>query len=118
MGETADRLVEVARRGGLKSLWDSGLQHVLRGESTIDELLRLVETPTEDPPVATVAPPRRTSGLATGVRAVDEGAAPVEPLDDNFELLEEPKLARRSGATAVSLGKVLLVDDEDSLRKA
>jgi len=118
VGETADRLVEVARRGGLKGLWDSGLQHVLRGESTIDELLRLVDTPVEDPPVATVAPPRRTSGLAAGARgAVDDVAAAVEPLDDNFELLEEPKPARRSGATVASLGKVLLVDDEDSLRK-
>ncbi|MGH7570164.1 MAG: GspE/PulE family protein, partial [Gemmatimonadales bacterium] len=47
-GETADRIAQAARRGGMKSLWDSGLMHVLRGESTIDELMRVVDVPTED----------------------------------------------------------------------
>src|SRR5439155_1669535 len=39
-GETADHIAEAARRAGMKTLWESGLSHVLRGESTIDELLR------------------------------------------------------------------------------
>ncbi|HXQ28305.1 MAG TPA: ATPase, T2SS/T4P/T4SS family [Gemmatimonadales bacterium] len=120
-GETADRLVDVARRGGMKSLWDSGLQHVLRGESTMDELLRLVDAPVEESLPDAAPPPRRTSGLTGPPRASGAIAQPVdgavEALVDNFELLEEPKPSRRSGGTAVPLGKVLLVDDEDSLRK-
>src|SRR6266487_1272462 len=47
-GEAADRIAEAAKRGGMKSLWDSGLAHVLRGESTIDELMRVVDVPAED----------------------------------------------------------------------
>src|SRR5438132_9271822 len=34
-----------ARRSGMKGLWDSGLEHVLRGESTLDELMRVVDIP-------------------------------------------------------------------------
>ncbi len=118
-GETADRLVDVARRGGAKTLWDSGLHHVLRGESTIDELLRLVEPPPDEAP-APAAPSGRAGGARPstfGAAADRDIAAPEVLVDDHFELLEEPKAPRRSGATGVSLGKVLLVDDEDSLRK-
>jgi two-component system alkaline phosphatase synthesis response regulator PhoP len=39
------------------------------------------------------------------------------PLEDNFELLEEPTPLRRSGPHGRPAAKVLLVDDEDSLRK-
>src|SRR2546426_11707444 len=39
-GETAEHIAGAARRGGMKGLWDSGLEHVLRGESTLDELDR------------------------------------------------------------------------------
>ncbi|MGH7606598.1 MAG: GspE/PulE family protein, partial [Gemmatimonadales bacterium] len=46
-GETADRVADAARRAGMKSLWDSGLAHVTRGESTIDELMRVVDVPAE-----------------------------------------------------------------------
>src|SRR3989454_10097706 len=42
-GETADHIADAARRAGMKTLWESGLAHVLRGESTIDELMRVVD---------------------------------------------------------------------------
>ncbi|HXV90619.1 MAG TPA: GspE/PulE family protein, partial [Gemmatimonadales bacterium] len=58
-GETADKIMAAARRGGMKNLWDSGLQHVLRGESSIDELLRVVDVPQEDQPEP--EPPRRVT---------------------------------------------------------
>jgi len=47
-GEPADQIARAARRGGMKSLWDSGLGHVLKGESTVDELMRVVDVPQED----------------------------------------------------------------------
>src|SRR2546426_10865567 len=56
-GETADRIAEAARRAGMKSLWDSGLAHVLRGESTIDELMRVVDVPAEAADIAALAAP-------------------------------------------------------------
>src|SRR5881409_1721457 len=63
-GETAEHIAAAGRRAGMKSLWDSGLAHVLRGESTIDELLRVVDVPAEegDGPAAAAAAGRRSTG--------------------------------------------------------
>src|SRR6266542_474942 len=105
-GEAADRIAEAAQRGGMKSLWDSGLAHVARGESTLEELTRVIDIPAE-----AEAPPRPPAG----VRRTPEPAGPVSTI---FDLLEEPAPpARRSGAHGQPASKVLLVDDEDSLRK-
>jgi len=132
-GEPADRIAEAARRGGMKSLWESGLAHVTRGESTIDDLTRVVDIPAEDegPPVAEAPRPAGTT-RAPGTRdsprrSPAPGAATVppelaQPVSTHFDLLEEytpPAVAggRRSGAHGQAAFKVLLVDDEDSLRK-
>ena len=105
-GETADRIAEAAQRGGMKSLWDSGLAHVVRGESTLEELTRVVDIPAE--PEAPARPP-------APVPVTRERAAPVSTI---FDLLEEQAPpARGSGAHGQPASKVLLVDDEDSLRK-
>src|SRR5207244_7804643 len=63
-GETADHIASAARRAGMKGLWESGLEHVLRGESTLDELTRVVDIPQDDEPSSgpTAAPPRSGSG--------------------------------------------------------
>ncbi len=124
-GETADQIAIAARRAGMTSLWDSGLAHVLRGETTVDELTRVVEVPQEDeePPPATA--PGRRSG-ATRQPPLPAGAATLgvetsvpapATLGADFELLEEPAPPRRSGPHGELAPKVLLVDDEDSLRK-
>jgi CheY-like chemotaxis protein len=111
-GETADKIAAAGRRAGMKFLWESGLTHVLRGESTIDELLRVVDIPAEEEhvvePVA-VPHPGRAPGHAR--------ASGASPLGAHFELLEEPAPPRSSGAHGEPARKVLLVDDEDSLRK-
>ena len=107
-GEAADRIAEAAQRGGMKSLWDSGLAHVARGESTLDELTRVVDIPAE-------AEAPRSTGAPNTVGVPLEPAAPVSTI---FDLLEESAPpARRSGAHGQPASKVLLVDDEDSLRK-
>ncbi len=118
-GETADRIAQAGRAGGMKGLWESGLSHVLRGESTIDELLRVVDVPQEDtgaePHPVERAPGKRPSPApAASPTAVKERASGPQPkpLAGEFELLE-PVEARRQAPSA----KVLLVDDEDMLRK-
>src|SRR5881397_678624 len=122
-GETADHIAEAGRRSGMKSLWESGLAHVLRGESTIDELTRVVDVPVEEGGVAAVAAPapsRRSPGaveLPRGAPSAGPVAPAVEPVVEHFELLEEPAPPRVSGAHGLPARKVLLVDDEDSLRK-
>ena len=139
-GDPADRIAEAARRGGMKSLFDSGLAHVTRGESTLEELMRVVDLPPEEaaPPSPTGGGERRPSTAsprvsgtadamrfapggggtaATGDTAAHVPAAPV-PVSTHFDLLEEhAPPARRSGAHGQPASKVLLVDDEDSLRK-
>ncbi|MEP6687472.1 MAG: GspE/PulE family protein, partial [Gemmatimonadales bacterium] len=46
-GGTADQIATAARAAGMKSLWESGLRHVLSGESTMEELLRVTDVPME-----------------------------------------------------------------------
>jgi len=122
-GETADKIAAAGRRAGMKFLWESGLSHVLRGESTIDELLRVVDIPAEEEhvvePVA-VPHPGRAPGHARASghnHAVPHAPPSPEPIGAHFELLEEPVPPRTSGAHGEPARKVLLVDDEDSLRK-
>src|SRR5436309_1144357 len=126
-GETAEPIAAAARRGGMKGLWESGLEHVLRGESTLDELTRVVDIPEEDdqPPDATAGSRRSTGGgkphlassygAAVGFAEPAHTAAPEELT--HFELLEEPEPPRVSGPHGLPAREVLLVDDEDSLRK-
>ena len=127
-GEAADRIADAARRGGMKSLWDSGLAHVTKGESTIEELTRVVDIPAEDGDEPPEAPRQsgthRVSGSSDAMRftpapgtvTVPPEAAPAAM--HHFDLLEEhTPPARRSGAHGQPASKVLLVDDEDSLRK-
>ncbi len=125
-GETAEHIATAARRSGMKSLWDSGLAHVLRGESTLDELTRVVEIPQDDdaPPESPSAP-RKSGAVRAPSRLsphgetalIPEPVAAPDTLTANFELLEEPAPPRRSGPHGQPAIKVLLVDDEDSLRK-
>src|SRR5437870_7604467 len=123
-GEPAEQIARAARRGGMKSLWDSGLGHVLKGESTVDELMRVVDVPQEDvPEPLPTHGGRRSSGGGPGSRIASDPpatltapAATAEPLA-NFDLLEEGPTLRGSGPHGVAAVKVLLVDDEDSLRK-
>ena len=125
-GETAARIAEAARIAGMKSLWDSGLAHVTRGESTLDELMRVVDVPVEDDgggaapadPAPTAAGGRRSSAAELRLTpAPGTVTLPPEPVSTHFDLLEEPAKARSSGAHGQPACKVLLVDDEDSLRK-
>jgi CheY-like chemotaxis protein len=120
--EPVDRIATAARKGGMKSLWDSGLAHVLMGESSIDELTRVVDVPAEAEPVAekVAEAPAAAPGAARQRRSDGQGRPAVSfgtPAVDQaaLELLEEPLPPRSSGGQPAR--KVLLVDDEDSLRR-
>jgi type II secretory ATPase GspE/PulE/Tfp pilus assembly ATPase PilB-like protein/8-oxo-dGTP pyrophosphatase MutT (NUDIX family) len=60
-GQGADLLSEAARRSGMRSLWESGLEHVKRGDTTEAELLRVAAPPARvDSRVATAYLPAST----------------------------------------------------------
>ncbi len=46
-GESADRITEAAREGGMRSLFESGVLHSKAGTTSVDELLRVCEIPVE-----------------------------------------------------------------------
>jgi CheY-like chemotaxis protein len=105
------------------SLFASGLRHVLSGESTIEELLRVTEPPHEQAAATPESAPRANPSLSSRVSAphVAPRAEPLAPpvsLEFSMDLLEEPA---PTGAMVVE-GKgrgacVLLVEDEEQLRR-
>jgi CheY-like chemotaxis protein len=118
-GATADKIAEVGRSAGMRGLFESGLEHVMRGESSLEELRRVVDVPFEEQAVeAQAAPaPAPPAPEPAAVRpAVSAAAVPRSPrfTPDTFDLLDNidaaPSVARLKR-------KVLLVDDEDALRR-
>jgi type IV pilus assembly protein PilB len=120
-GATAEKIAEAARAAGMRSLWGSGLRHVLAGDSTFEELLRVTDAPSEEPsrPARSSGPRARISAPhpIPGPPTVAASAAPAAPLELSMDLLE-PELA--DGVATEGRGRgasVLLVEDEDQLRR-
>jgi type II secretory ATPase GspE/PulE/Tfp pilus assembly ATPase PilB-like protein/CheY-like chemotaxis protein len=150
-GATADQIAVAARAGGMHSLFESGLRHVVLGTTSVDELLRVTEPPLEDTGAAPAARPREAPGpMVTkkeGWRLVEEApaapppppppppritpashAAPRQPPEvievgagpgfehsPAFDLLDDLPPVRAELTRKGSM--VLLVDDEDQLRR-
>jgi type II secretory ATPase GspE/PulE/Tfp pilus assembly ATPase PilB-like protein/CheY-like chemotaxis protein len=122
-GATAEKIAEAARQAGMRSLFGSGLRHVLAGESTLEELLRVTEPPQEAPAQtpATATPGRVPKGGRTAAAPplpAEPSSAPVQELSMDMDLLEELKVT--DGVLAGGRGQgacVLLVEDEEQLRR-
>ncbi len=147
--ETTERISDAAREAGMRGLWDSGVQHVRAGITTLDELLRVLEAPTEQqqqpPPLLSGRPSSATPLATTAVAAPappENGARHATPRSSstiNADILPPPEKGRvhtlHSKAPSVFTGesfqlvdeenvnangqsrKVLLVEDEDALRR-
>jgi type II secretory ATPase GspE/PulE/Tfp pilus assembly ATPase PilB-like protein/CheY-like chemotaxis protein len=129
-GATADQIAEAARAIGMRSLWESGLRHVLAGESTLDELLRVTDVPHEEGRKAAPEAPRTDRRPARGAASPTAPApaptapgvppAPFVPSLDfamDMELLEETGAPGTAGDGRGRGAKVLLVEDEEPLRR-
>jgi type II secretory ATPase GspE/PulE/Tfp pilus assembly ATPase PilB-like protein/CheY-like chemotaxis protein len=121
-GASAEKIAEAARASGMRSLWDSGLRHVLTGESTFDELARVTDVPREDSSVKEpAAAPRR--GERGGTSAPTRTRP--SPIPDahheipmEMDLLEEPNVPTVIAPVGRGQGAcVLLVEDEEQLRR-
>ncbi|MEP7344100.1 MAG: ATPase, T2SS/T4P/T4SS family [Gemmatimonadaceae bacterium] len=131
--QTTDKIAEAARNGGMRSLFDSGVEHVLNGLTDVDELLRVLEVPTEPaPPRAEARPIRRkeddmsngskASTLANGTAS--RHAPPPIPVsavpnpgflpDSALELVDDLTPGDSDGGS--NRPTVLLVEDEAPLR--
>ena len=132
-GALAEKIAEGARAAGMRSLFESGIAHVMRGESSLDELMRVVDVPFEGSGVSESAS-SATMEAAAEAPAPRRGSAEIPRI--SFPRVpglgaveEEPGLAARPDSTSEafqlldSIGKaprvqhlkkkVLLVDDED-----
>jgi type II secretory ATPase GspE/PulE/Tfp pilus assembly ATPase PilB-like protein/CheY-like chemotaxis protein len=64
-GATVDEMLEAGRRGGMRTLWEAGLARVWAGETSYEELERVVGAPAtaraaiEDAPAETITAPAR-----------------------------------------------------------
>jgi type II secretory ATPase GspE/PulE/Tfp pilus assembly ATPase PilB-like protein/CheY-like chemotaxis protein len=131
-GGTAEQIATAARAAGMKSLWESGIRHVISGESTIEELLRVTDVPMEGRTPAPEAPrpaPGRGSDRwsARGAAPAAAPAAPSPPPSTSsipsldftmeMELVDEPGSPGTVLAGRGRGAKVLLVEDEEQLRR-
>ena len=114
-GATADRIAEAGLGQG-RSLWESGLRHVLRGETALEELERVVEVPTPAARPAAkgpVSPSKPAPAVAEPIAPPNRETPPTElEPTGHFELLD----GLESGDER-ERGTVLLVEDEDQLRR-
>ena len=121
--ESGDRLAEAARDGGMKSLWESGMQHVVRGDTSVEELLRILELPAAgekrtqttsqlDMPSrrAPSGPHPATPGSGSHRTITPNKPHPASARDEAFQLIDEDQSS--------AVGKtVLIVEDEAPLRR-
>ncbi|MGQ0539100.1 MAG: ATPase, T2SS/T4P/T4SS family [Gemmatimonadaceae bacterium] len=129
LGESADALTEAARASGMRTLWESGIQHVLAGYTDLDELMRVVDlpqagtrrtTPRSNAAAPGAATANKTEAAATPRTASSSAeqppaaARPASILDHAFDLVDDGKLPPGGGRPAQH--RVLLVEDEAPLR--
>ncbi len=138
--ESVERINDGAREGGMKSLWESAVQHVRQGETTIEELLRVLEAPQEGSSRSGSSPRLGTAEVSAVRPNEPRGSKSVQQLREDEEgpsasVSDSPR--RRSGRLAQPTGFtgeafelagdevvkrpaakcVLLVEDEESLRR-
>jgi type II secretory ATPase GspE/PulE/Tfp pilus assembly ATPase PilB-like protein/CheY-like chemotaxis protein len=130
-GATADAIAGLARDHGMRSLWESALQHVVAGETTVEELIRVTDVPSDAPRERSKAPrsepkwggkaaaaPPAPPPAPTG-RSVPSAPAPAPSYDlsMDMDLLDDVPPAAAAGDEPTKGIVVLLVDDEDDLRR-
>ncbi|HEX5831482.1 MAG TPA: ATPase, T2SS/T4P/T4SS family, partial [Gemmatimonadaceae bacterium] len=119
-GEGVDQVTQAARRGGMRTLWESGVAQVLAGVTSVDEVLRVLEVPVEarGGRVAQRAPATERGSSRVARPAVAPlpsppvSGSPSDLIEGAFELVDDPVAPAESEGEA----RVLLVENEAPLR--
>jgi type II secretory ATPase GspE/PulE/Tfp pilus assembly ATPase PilB-like protein/CheY-like chemotaxis protein len=111
-GATADKITALARQQGMRPLFESGLRHLIRGHTSVDELMRVTDIPSDQLARAAAV---NGSAPATSPKSPNGAAThPADAPDIHWELIDEPL---DLGEAAEGKGTVLLVEDEEPLRR-
>jgi type II secretory ATPase GspE/PulE/Tfp pilus assembly ATPase PilB-like protein/CheY-like chemotaxis protein len=124
-GGTAEEIGALARVGGMHTLFECGLRHLISGDTSVDELLRVTDVPRA--PEAGGARGKGTDRArqrrpARGELRITDAlgefdiveAAPSPELLAGVELVDDPGAGATDGTAA---GAILVVEDEVSLRR-
>jgi len=79
-GAPSERLADAGRAAGMRTLWQAGLRRVWAGETTYEELVRVVGEPA---PAAIAAAPAPAAAQAAAVEAAAAAPAPVVLVADD-----------------------------------
>jgi type II secretory ATPase GspE/PulE/Tfp pilus assembly ATPase PilB-like protein/CheY-like chemotaxis protein len=121
--ESTERIAEAGRSAGMRSMWQAGVEHVLAGDADIEELLRVLEVPAEEPPARHDGRDRAAQRTPTSVRSATPPATRAtrpssRPSGSSFlpeevlELVDDMGGGTRKPARQT----VLLIEDEEPLR--
>jgi two-component system phosphate regulon response regulator PhoB len=122
-GATAERIADAARANGMRSLFESGVRHVVNGDTTVEELLRVTDVPSDDRGTPVAADPPRASAPAAPPAGLEPPRGPsayasaAADLGIGFELVDDDAAVPLPATPAHRGATVLLVEDEDQLRK-
>ena len=118
-GATADQIATAARTAGMRSLFESAMTKVLSGDTSLEEALRVTDPPRDDfaagPPVPLAEP--RARHTPQTLRAVILSPSGPDQFSQAFELLDDTDLPTAKFELTRKGSVVLLVDDEDQLRR-
>ncbi len=119
----AEELVQAGRRLGMRTLWESGIRRVWAGDTSYEELIRVVGEPARLPDVTVRAAADVTPGATGAAPTAPPPARPsVAPASTPARAASEPRAAEPPAAAAVTgqapAGAVLLVADDDPAMRA
>lgn len=122
-GGNADEISRAARDSGMQSLFQCGLRHLIDGDTTVDELLRVTDVPQPKEAPGAAARGKGRKGKARGASVVDDaqldidasGERNADELLAGLELVDEPEA--HASSSVGTRATILLVEDEDSLRR-
>lgn len=125
-GATADAIAQAARANGMRSLFESAIDRALLGLTSIDEVLRVTDPPRKAFPTVPIPQAAAEPSAAAPPTAPPPAGSPplirtgpeVDSALPDFDLVDDLAAGPGDGDEQTPKARLLLVDDEEHLRKA